>query len=681
MLFLIGIFVLGSSILTAQYNTTQVVAETNQSTSNASIWVTNSTIKIFQSTDSNDALHTMPGSAKAVSLSVAKNGRAFFQVVVTAGTSQLTGVSVSPNDLVGSGSNIIDSSNVKVFLEYYVNVQSQTDYESVISYNLGLYPDALVPLSTSFDVAAGKNQPLWIEISVPQDAAPDTYAGALSFSGGISGTIDITLKVLNFAVPTHSGLHNPGYADFWILNSDETLINAYTKFFEEHDIDLAMTFDPFDIVPKKTGDTWNFDEWYQNYVKLYNAGVKEFNPHVLRVPISFSVLGVDPTDASRDDVQEDFVSFLQQFKTFIQSKTEMVTNSHWFVWIDELDEPADENAAWAIAKYAELTASVSDDNFEFHYRIDGSIDWNSSAIQYYFDEDLSKWADLSDKFSIWLAPQEDFEFDLSFIQEKINEGRKVMLYQQAWSAYKAGSEEIPPGFDSSRNYEFPSLPGIVNPAIFHRILPWFAWKYDAVGIGFWAVMAWYSAKTDSIIDVWTDDPALWINPFGTLEHAQSGDGWLIYPGDKVNEHTGQADVTGPVASLRLELFRKGLEDYKYLELLKRNLDNLDSTSKNTANQLITQVNSLLNTITTFDRNPEKYDNLLHQIKEILNSNAANLNMDLTIDWNSNFNPSSAPKEPAEKNAFPFPSFNFNITLVALFVLTALIFTRKRRKLE
>ncbi len=643
-----------------------------------SLWLENATVKVFRATDPSISLHTIPRIASTMQLAVARNGVDFFQAVVTAGASSLTSVSISVSDLKGSGTNQIGSNNVRIFLEYYINVRSNTWYESVINYELGYYPDALVPLSSPFDVAAGQNQPLWIEIKIPSSAISDTYTGTLTFSGGISGTLTFSVKVLDFVIPSKTGLFNPAYADFWELDPNgamsesefDSLVQTYTEFFADRDICVTDSID-FADAPMETGGTWEFSSWLDGMRPLLDGGLRNaFQPPVLRVPVDFVILGEDETTAHSTSAQNKYVDFLIEFKTFITSQAVISPDTKWYVWIDELDEPDSDNMASLIALYSNLTEQVNDEDFQFHYRVDGSIDWQSESIAIDLKTDPTDWTDLSDKFTIWLTPIEDFEFDLQYVQERLGENRKILIYQQAWTALDVGDEDIPPGFPN-RIYEFPSLPGIVNPALFHRILPWFAWKYHAAGIGFWATMAWYNALTDTMVDVWTADPALWIIGGENPLQSQNGDGFLVYPGDKVQQHTGQDDVKGPVSSIRLELFRKGLEDYKYLSLLTNNQDALG----NPAEQLIIDTQTVLASISSFERDYTKYDNLIYQIKELLHKNSLLLETALPlIDWNL----------PSESSTPAFTSGNevtlvLYITFGAIGVTTVVIWIIRYKK--
>ncbi len=621
--------VLGSESL----ETPQGLEQSLMTNETRSTWTELATRKIFRDAIGVEDLHTVPGSMNSFSLVIARNGVDFFQVVVTAGSSALSNISVTISDLQGSNpSNKISATNIKIFLEHYIHVRSRTYFESILNYNLGYYPDALVPLRAPFTVEPNRNQPLWVEVDVPRSAIPDNYTGTITFSGGIQESISFTVEVLDFEVPDHTDLVNVAYADFWALylagsvNTDEeydNLVATYTKFFTERELNVARTFDAGDVPTRNGSNEWDFSTWLETMIPLYESGgiLDAFNPLVLQVPLDLEVLGYDVEDAFTTQAMNDYKDFLRQFKNYITMQTLIDLNdAKWIVWISEFDEPNSAELSELISLYYNLTQEINAEvaPFKYYFEVDGSIDWDSEAIQYDFgpDDDVSTWTRLGDRFDYWMAPQEDFEFDLPFIQDRIANGKQVLIYQQAWTALPRGSEDIPPGF-TDRDYEFPSFPGIVNPALFHRILPWFLWKYGAKGIGFWATMQWYDAVNDSFLDVWVDDPALWIQFRGTFQ-AQNGDGWLVYPGDRVYQHTGQPNVDGPVSSLRLELLRKGFEDYKYLQLL----DHLASSSNNEtiktlARQLIEEVKDLLNTITSFDRSVQKYDDLLLRIKYLL----------------------------------------------------------------
>jgi hypothetical protein len=86
-------------------------------------------------------------------------------------------------------------------------------------------------------------------------------------------------------------------------------------------------------------------------------------------------------------------------------------------------------------------------------------------------------------------------------------------------------------------------------SIDYRIIPWLCWKYNIKGFLYWCVNWWP-----------------YVDPFESASNTkwnQNGNGLLYYPGEN-----------GPIASLRLEVFRDGMEDYEYLVLLKNKVNAL-----------------------------------------------------------------------------------------------------------
>lgn len=88
-------------------------------------------------------------------------------------------------------------------------------------------------------------------------------------------------------------------------------------------------------------------------------------------------------------------------------------------------------------------------------------------------------------------------------------------------------------------------------AIDYRIIPWMCWKYDVKGFFYWCVNWW------PIVDPFTSAM--------NTEWNQNGNGLLYYPVE-----------AGLMDSLRLEIFRDGMEDYEYLALLKDYIAELHS---------------------------------------------------------------------------------------------------------
>lgn len=83
----------------------------------------------------------------------------------------------------------------------------------------------------------------------------------------------------------------------------------------------------------------------------------------------------------------------------------------------------------------------------------------------------------------------------------------------------------------------------------YRIIPWLCWKYDLKGFLYWCVNWWEKA-----------------DPFETAvntDWGQNGNGLLFYPGPD-----------GPLASIRTEIYRDGMEDYEYIQILMKKIKEL-----------------------------------------------------------------------------------------------------------
>ena len=130
---------------------------------------------------------------------------------------------------------------------------------------------------------------------------------------------------------------------------------------------------------------------------------------------------------------------------------------------------------------------------------------------------------------IWTFQIDDFNEKKMRALQKL--GMEIWMYISGPGGY--GSPNLAMDFDS----------------IDYRIIPWLCWKYDIKGFLYWCVNWWPN-----------------VDPFKSAKNSQweqNGNGLLFYPGEDA-----------PIASLRLEIFRDGMEDYEYIQLLMQRLKEL-----------------------------------------------------------------------------------------------------------
>ncbi len=209
------------------------------------VWVSPSLVRVGMS----DA----PGTTSSISLSSARGETVDTQVIVQGPSGGLTNVNVSASAFTGPGGATIPAASATLFREYYLTVSGTASYGGGSNPPLGsgTYPEPLIPFNDpetgsalcgtaatlkacNASVAAGQNQPYWIDISVPRgstNSPPGTYTGTISITTAQGNTtIPVTLTVWNFELPAQ-----PSELSLWTLwppaagNSISTLAQALMR--------------------------------------------------------------------------------------------------------------------------------------------------------------------------------------------------------------------------------------------------------------------------------------------------------------------------------------------------------------------------------------------------------------------------------------------------------------------
>jgi hypothetical protein len=159
-----------------------------------------------------------------VSLSAARGEYESFQIVASGAAHGLTNVNVTVSDLKGPGGQMIPRTDFTLYREKYMHVSSSSPNWKGSNQPMGpgWYPDALIPFTdpetgkplsgarltaVPFDVKAGNNQPIWVDLLVPRSAEPGKYTGTYTVTsneGNFTGPISV--KVWNFALPAAPAL-------------------------------------------------------------------------------------------------------------------------------------------------------------------------------------------------------------------------------------------------------------------------------------------------------------------------------------------------------------------------------------------------------------------------------------------------------------------------------------------
>lgn len=168
---------------------------------------------------------------KSIELMAAKGEYESFQIVIKAPQTNLSKVNVNVSELTNSDGGVIDSKNVTLYREHYIYVDrpSPQGWAANPTPGKGWYADALIPFlnpdtgkdlqgaeidAVPFNLAAGNNQPIWVDILVPRNASPGEYQGTYTVEsdrGTITG--DISLTVWDFELPVRPSMNS--FFDIW----------------------------------------------------------------------------------------------------------------------------------------------------------------------------------------------------------------------------------------------------------------------------------------------------------------------------------------------------------------------------------------------------------------------------------------------------------------------------------
>jgi hypothetical protein len=138
--------------------------------------------------------------AKEVKLSLARNEKESFQVLVLATDGPLHQVQLSTTELRSDTGAVLAQEQVHCEVVGYVQTKARPPY--TVSY-VGWWPDPILDFLGPVEIATGDLQAFWIRVRASKTQAPGTYRGTLSVAaaGVASATFGLTVQVRAFALP------------------------------------------------------------------------------------------------------------------------------------------------------------------------------------------------------------------------------------------------------------------------------------------------------------------------------------------------------------------------------------------------------------------------------------------------------------------------------------------------
>jgi hypothetical protein len=439
-----------------------------------------------------------PGSAPQAQLYAARGEYESFLIVVRAPSGiNLTNVNVSVSDLTSSTGQSIPKSNLALFREHYVYVNtSSPDWGgSNRPLGAGWYADGLIPFvdpatgaapaatatlkAVPYAVPAGTNQPFWVDVFVPRMAGAGSYTGSYTVTsdqGNASGTI--ALEVWNFTLPMKPSLKS-SFAFFQantLAGQQELLRNKVAP------LSVNATDEPGLMNNYGLGTT-NLDFW---------SGADISNCVMPPAPMAGEIRKA----VAKHSPHVKLVNFLAD---------EIGKCSQLFPQIRH----------WALAMHQAGVQNLV----------------TMAPVPELFDDGSGTGRSAID---IWVVLPKMYDDASQRISQALAKGDEIWSYNAV----------VQDAYSPKWQIDFAPINFRIQPGFISQTL-------KLTGLLYWR------------IDLWSSDPWNRVNNAGTFSsNNYPGEGMLVYPGQRVG-------IRGVAPSLRLKWIRDGVEDFEYVELLKK----------------------------------------------------------------------------------------------------------------
>jgi hypothetical protein len=510
------------------------------------VWATTDGEKVERDASNHPAsLRNAVWDGSGVRLFGARNEILAFQIIVEADTSGVRELSVRLPELVSAADRIVyqrpasDPTNsvgrpIQIFAVNYMQVTSPSNASWVYDRDspaappdpTGWKPVQLVPENARrgglpIPIRPGQNQAIWIEIYVDRNRAPGMYKGSIAVqTDHVRRQIPVELEVFDFALPDENSMHAMLFysSEQPDLYHGRNLDGPYHRFAHRHRVELVRGYDEKTIAlatGRFSGSDFTAGQGYEGP----GAGVG-----TVLAPRSFYGPGTDFDDRATAWARSD------SWMTMLRST---LPRALTFLYMP--DEPRE-------ADYPRIVALA--DNIH-------SNPGPGKALPVFVTSRYV--AALDAAVDIWCSGPKGFLLDRVASERK--RGREYWFYNGGRPA--AGAITID------------------APATDPRATIWAAFKHDVQVYFYWHAVHWRhnsQKEGERNQNVWADsitfDNRKQENRSADDQGYIHGDGVLMYPGEERLHPDQDRGIAGPIGTIQLANFRRGLQDHQYLTLAR-----------------------------------------------------------------------------------------------------------------
>ncbi len=415
------------------------------------------------------------------------------------------------------------------------------------------YPDIAVPIEAvgAFDIPRGENQSIWVDIYIPKGLSPDTYRGEIKIYEGEKNTVKIpvTLKVWPFTLPDEP------YAKTMVFFDRENVNDRY----------LGKKWPDFSREGKVAKEL---------FLKVWK------NHHLLAHRHRVSLIDEGTTRPSDMDMWLD------------------VLTGRLFTPENGYDGPGVgvSSGVYSIGTYGSWRHMWDPESREAMWKhTDEWVEWfekkglsNVEYFLYLIDEPKRKDFQKVERWARWVkenpGPGKRLKTLVTTFVPKINRfmpsvdiGFIGALGPYDWAKEIKAFEEtgkILFGYNGKRPWT--GSFAIEDEGVSLRALAWIQYKHRVQRWFYWEATLYRNPthramETNVFRQAWTFGRRDQIDPrYGeTGYNYNNGDGVLFYPGIDRRYPEDSYGIPGPIASLRLKLWRRGIQDVDYLVMASK----------------------------------------------------------------------------------------------------------------
>jgi len=513
------------------------------------VWVVNDGEKVERDARNHPAaLRNSAWDGRVARIFGARNEIVAFQVIVEADARGINALSVGLRELRSSSDRIVyrvpaaDPTDyvdrpIQIFAEHYVEVTSPSHASWVYTRDspaappdpTGWKPVQLVPENARagrgglpIAVQPSQNQAIWIEVSIDRTRQPGRYRGSIEIRADATRrVVPVELDVFNFTLPDENSMHAMLFysSDQPELYHGRNLDPAYHRLAHRNRVEFVHAYNEQTLPPvidRFSGTDFTRQRGY--------AGPGEGTGNVI-APRTFYGPGRDFDDRASAWARSD------AWMTFLR---ERLPRAITFLYLP--DEPrADE--------YQHILTLA--DNIHSNPGPGRSL---PTFVTHAYVEALDRAID------IWCAGPKWFE--LNRVSSERARGREYWFYNGGRPAGGAITIEA--------------------PATDPRATIWAAFKHDVRVYFYWYAVHWRhnsQKQGERNQNVWansiTFDNRKQPNRSPDDAGYIHGDGVLAYPGEERLHPEEDRGVPGPISTIQLANFRRGLQDHQYLTLARK----------------------------------------------------------------------------------------------------------------